>query len=1051
VDGDAVAGEDYEATSGHLVFSGEVTEQTVPVSIWGDESIEGDESLFVELLAAEGAIVVRPHGEVVIIDDDAAPVPPSLEIATQGSGLVTLEPPGGVYPEGTQVQLTAAAAPGHAFAGWEGDLVGTANPATLLMDRDHQVLARFEAQEPTLLQVESGTAGSAGFVSTTAPLAAVDGDLYLAAIAFKPDVAVTSVSGLGLAWTPVRTQCSGRDQTGLSVWQARGEPTAGGVVTATFSQSPENSVLAVSRYGGVGAVDPERAVSANSVGIAGACSGGSDGVAYSLDLDTATSNSLVYVAAAPRNRDHLPGPGFIERAEIFSGGTGSTAGVSVADTQAGPPGPVAIVGGFSGDTDWAVVAFEIPLAAPFHLAVEPSTGGSVGVDPPYETFVDGAPVTLWALPEEGYRFIGWSGDLSGAQSPTTLVMDSDKTVGATFAPQFRVELSVANGGSVTLDPPGGQYDEGSIVTLTALPQDGHFFVGWSGDLSGAQNPAALLMDSDRSVGAIFSARFTVDALASSGGSVTLDPPGGIYDEGSVVTLHAAPDPDHRFAGWGGALTGLQNPASLLVESDSIVTAGFVRVFDVSVSPGPGGTITLDPPSGPYDDGSSLTFTAVPDASHRFGGWSGALSGRANPAVLVIEADESVAATFVPQFTLSLTPPVGGYVTINPPGSRHDVGTAVTLTAFPEEAYSFTGWSGDLGGAQNPTTMVMDSDKSVGASFVPYFLVDVATTFGGSVALDPPGGLYAPGATVTLTATAEPGLAFGGWDGALSGAANPASLVVDRDLAVGAWFVTPVTLQQVESGASGSSTSVSTDGALTAVEDDLYVASIAVRPDLAVSGVSGLGLTWSPLGSQCGGRGQTGVAVWAARGQPVADGVVTASFSAAPQNSVLAVSRYTSAGLLDPARVASANSLGVAGPCAGGEDQDAYALPLDASTRGSLAVVATAIRNRDHLPGSGYEERIERHKGSGGSVAGLALAERRIDAPGSTAVLGGFSSVVDWAAVAVEVPGAPVPVPEPSEPLMFTSALALLLGLGRSRITRPAASGVVSQSEPIEQP
>jgi hypothetical protein len=776
-------------------------------------------------------------------------------------------------------------------------------------------------------------------------------------------------------------------------------------------------------------------VSANTDGVAGACSGGRDSNAYSLDLDTATHGSLVYVAAAARNADHLPGPGFVERAQLFAGSGGSAAGISIADFQAGPPAPVAVEGDFSGDVDWAVAAFEIPLVAPFRLVVEPSLGGSVGVDPPYETFVLDAPVTLTALPEDGYRFVGWSGDLSGAQNPASLLMDSDKTIGATFVPQFRVDLQVASGGSVTLDPPGGLYDEGSTVTLTALPEEGHGFIGWSGDLSGAQNPATLLIDSDKSVDASFTTVFRVDVFAASGGSVTLDPPGGLYEEGSTVTLTALPDPDHRFAGWGGALTGPGNPASLVLDGDSVVTAGFVRVFDVSVSSGPGGSVTLDPPAGPYDDGSSLTVTAVPDAGHRFGGWSGVLSGAGNPAVLVIEADETIAATFVPQFTLSVTPPIGGYVLVDRPGSLHDVGTPVTLTAFPEEFYSFIGWSGDLGGAQNPATLVMDSDKSVDATFAPYFLVDVLTAFGGSIALDPPGGLYAPGTTVTLTATADPGLVFGGWDGDLSGAANPASLVVDRDLQVGAWFLAPVSLRQVESGASGSSGSVSTDGALVAVEGDQYVAAIASKPSLAVSSVSGLGLAWSPVRQQCAARGQTGIAIWEARGQPVADGVVTATFSTTPQNSVLAVSRYTSAGVLDSARTVSANSMGVAGPCDGGVDQDAYALELDATAPGGLSYVATAMRNRDHLPGSGYAERIERYKGSGGSIAGLSMADLRIDAPGPTAVQGGFDSDVDWAAVVLEVPGAPVPVPEPSELLMLTSALAFLLGLGRSRIRR----------------
>jgi hypothetical protein len=935
VDGDAAAGADYDARSGQLVFSGDVTEQDLSVSIWGDESAEGEESFFVDLLAANGAIVTRPRGEVVILDDDGAPASLSLAIDTQGPGLVTLDPPGGVYPTGTQVSLTAVAAPGHAFVGWEGDLAGAGNPVTLLLNQNHQATARFVALEASLLEVESGEAANKSFVSTAAPLVAVEDQLYLAAISFKPNTAVTGVSGLGLTWSPVRDQCSGRDQTGVSVWQARGEPASAGVVTATFAGTPANSVLVVSRYGGAGGADPLRAVSANSVGGAGACSGGSDGASYSLDLDIATSNSLVYVAAAPRSSDHLPGPGFVERAERFAGSTGSTAGISVADAQAGAPGPVLVEGGFSGDVDWAVVAVEIPVAAPFTLSVAPSIGGSVQVDPPFGVYIPGASVTLTALADDSHRFDSWSGDLAGAQNPAPLVMDSDKLVGASFVPQFRV-----------------------------------------------------------------------DPLPASGGTIALDPPGGLYDPGSTIALTALPHPNHGFTGWSGALTGLENPTTLVVDANSVVAARFVRLFDVSVSSGSGGFVTLAPPSGPYADGSSVTLTAVPDASHRFGDWSGVLSGAGNPALLVVEADETIRATFVPQSTLSVTPAVGGTVRLEPPGGVYDQGTQVALRALPNSSFRFTGWGGALTGSSNPATLVVDADETVSASFVPVFRLSVNPAPGGTVALDPPGGLYEQGTSVTLTATATSEGVFASWNGDLAGASNPASVVVGRDLEIGALFLVPVSLEQVVSGASASSRSVSTDAALVAADDDLYLAAITSKPNLAVSSVSGLGLTWSPVRHQCAGRDQTGVAVWQARGEPSGDGIVTATFAGTAENAVLAVSRYANADLLDPAGAVSANSVGVAGACQGGQDEASYSLQLTTSTPSGLLYVATAMRNRDHLPGNGYQERIERHKGSGGSIAGLSMADLRIVAPGPSVVQGSFDSATDWAAIALEIPAAP---------------------------------------------
>jgi hypothetical protein len=253
------------------------------------------------------------------------------------------------------------AARGYAFAGWSGDLEGTANPASRVLDRDLAVGARFVPLVAVLEEVQTGASTSASAVATAAPLSAIDGDLYLAAIAVKPTALVTDVAGLGLSWTPVRSQCSGRGQTQVAIWQARGQPSGDGVVTATFSSTAQSAVIAVSRYVGVGEIDPLRSRSANSRGLAGACSGGSDGDAYAFALDGAAPDSLVVVAAAARQHDHAPGPGYQERVQIFSGSGGDVAGLSVADLGVAAPGPAPVHGGFAADVDWTAVALEIAL------------------------------------------------------------------------------------------------------------------------------------------------------------------------------------------------------------------------------------------------------------------------------------------------------------------------------------------------------------------------------------------------------------------------------------------------------------------------------------------------------------------------------------------------------------------------------------------------------------------------------------------------------------------------------------------------------------------
>jgi len=65
---------------------------------------------------------------------------------------------------------------------------------------------------------------------------------------------------------------------------------------------------------------------------------------------------------------------------------------------------------------------------------------------------------------------------------------------------------------------------------------------------------------------------TVDIVGS--GSVDLDPPGGVYTDGTLVELSASAEQGWRFDAWSGALTGSDNPESLVMDSHKAVTATF---------------------------------------------------------------------------------------------------------------------------------------------------------------------------------------------------------------------------------------------------------------------------------------------------------------------------------------------------------------------------------------------------------------------------------------------------------------------------------------------
>ena len=153
-------------------------------------------------------------------------------------------------------------------------------------------------------------------------------------------------------------------------------------------------------------------------------------------------------------------------------------------------------------------------AAPLAPRLLESNGGTVHVEPVKSTYACGELLTLRPQPEAGHTFVEWTGDLSGRDVPLVVPFEIGLTVGARFqSPQtparHQLAVMVGAGGTVELSPPGGEYDAGTVVTLTAVPDANQRFIGWSGDLSAAvaADPTAativLIMDRDRTVSAQF--------------------------------------------------------------------------------------------------------------------------------------------------------------------------------------------------------------------------------------------------------------------------------------------------------------------------------------------------------------------------------------------------------------------------------------------------------------------------------------------------------------------------------------------------------------------
>ena len=349
-------------------------------------------------------------------------------------------------------------------------------------------------------------------------------------------------------------------------------------------------------------------------------------------------------------------------------------------------------------------------------------------------------ITLTAVPNEGFVFQNWTGDIDGIADPTrpvvNFIMGTDRTITANFtasSARYAVTTSsVPSGaGSVTLSPDQADYLANRTISVSATANHGYAFSHWAGDLGGDNSTARLRIDGSKSIIAFFNAMLVLQQNVALAGTVDATPawtPDG-YAAGTVVTLSAAPAIGYIFARWTGDVEGIpdvrQNSVNVDMNSARTITAEFAGpiAFKVSASADEagGGSVLIQPaqPIDGYLANEEIQAYASPAAGYAFDHWTGDAGGASSVITLRVDGEKTITAVFHPKVTVQCEPVEGGTVQLSPvePSSAYVPGAVVTAVANPAKGYRFSSWAGDLSGSEKSVTVTVDAPTTIDAVFV----------------------------------------------------------------------------------------------------------------------------------------------------------------------------------------------------------------------------------------------------------------------------------------------------------------------------------------------
>jgi uncharacterized repeat protein (TIGR02543 family) len=219
------------------------------------------------------------------------------------------------------------------------------------------------------------------------------------------------------------------------------------------------------------------------------------------------------------------------------------------------------------------------------------------------------------------------------------------------------------------------------------------------------------------------------------------------------------------------------------------------VYTISTSVNGEGEI--EPSSGEFEEGETVTLTATPTQHWVFDEWGGDASGTSSSVTITMDADKNILGNFIrKEYPLSIT--IDGEGTVDeqvitkPKTTDYPFETVVELTPIPDPEWKFTGWSGDVSSEDLIIQVPVNGETTITSTFEQREYPLSITNNGGGVISEriisqSKASNSVNQVTVELQPLPKTGWVFVGWGGDVDSSDEVITITVDREKKITALF------------------------------------------------------------------------------------------------------------------------------------------------------------------------------------------------------------------------------------------------------------------------